>query len=131
MAKTAQVTCKFLGVLFFVAGLAGFAFGEEADWYHSLLHFLTGLIALHFGFAGSPSAAKGFCLVFGVGYQAFGMLGIALGDQAMNRLWDVGLARLSLGDHVFHVVLGMIILAGGLFSRDVTVPTFNRVEGDA
>jgi hypothetical protein len=121
MAKTAQVTCKFLGVLFFVAGLAGFAFGEEADWYHNLLHFLTGLIALHFG----------FCLVFGVGYQAFGMLGIALGDQAMNRLWDVGLARLSLGDHVFHVVLGMIILAGGLFSRDVTVPTFNRVEGDA
>lgn len=39
MAKTAQVTCKFLGVLFFVAGLAGFAFGEEADGYHNLLHF--------------------------------------------------------------------------------------------
>jgi hypothetical protein len=117
MTKIAKIVCQILGVLFFVSGLGAFVFGEDVDWYHNLLHFVTGLIALYFGFAGSLSAAKGFCLAFGVGYLAFGILGIAMGNPAINRLWEVGSMRLSLGDHIFHIVLGSIILAGGIFTK--------------
>jgi uncharacterized protein DUF4383 len=118
MSRIAKTICQILGVLFFVTGLGAFIFGEDADWYHNLLHFVTGLIALYFGFAGLPSAAKGFCLAFGVGYLSFGILGIAMGDPAMNRLWEVGsILRLSLGDHIFHIVLGTIILAGGILTK--------------
>ncbi len=116
MAKLARIVCQILGVFFFVTGLGAFAFGEDADWYHNLLHFITGLLALYFGFAGSLSAAKSFCLVFGVGYLVFGILGIAIGDPTMDRLWEVGSIHLSLGDHIFHIVLGTIILAGAILS---------------
>ncbi len=118
MPKIAKIVCQVLGILFFVTGLGTFVFGEDADWYHNLLPFVTGLTALYFGFAGSPSAAKGFCLAGGIGYLTFGILGIAMGDPAMNRLWEVGsILRLSLGDHIFHIVLGTIILAGGILTK--------------
>ena len=117
MAKIAKIVCQILGVLFFVAGLGAFAFGEDADWYHNLLHFITGLIALYFGFAGSLSAAKGFCLVFGSGYLVLGILGIAMGNPAVDRLSEIGPIYLSLGDHIFHIVLGIIILAGGILTK--------------
>jgi len=117
LAKIAKIVCQILGVLFFVAGLGAFAFGEDADWYHNLLHFITGLIALYFGFAGSLSAAKGFCLVFGSGYLVLGILGIAMGNPAVDRLSEIGPIYLSLGDHIFHIVLGIIILAGGILTK--------------
>jgi hypothetical protein len=113
----AKIVCKILGVLFVVIGLAVFAFGEDADWYHNLLHFVTGIVALYFGFASSRSAAKAFCLASGAAYLAFGLLGFAFGNPAVNYIWDLKLMHLALAEHVFHIVLGTIILAGGLFTK--------------
>jgi hypothetical protein len=113
----AKPVSKILGVLYFVAGLAGLVLGDDADRYHNLLHLVTGLTALYFGFAASLSEAKSFCLAFGVAYLAFGILGIALGNPAMDRMWDLGLMSLERGDHVHHMVLGTIILAGGIFTK--------------
>lgn len=116
MAKIAQTVCKIFGVLFVLFGLAAFAFGDGADKYHNLLHFVTGLVALYCGFVGSRSRAEAFCLVFGVGYLAFGILGVIMGNSAMNRMWDVGPLHLSMGDHSFHIVLGAIFLVSGLLT---------------
>ena len=74
-------------------------------------------MALYFGFAASLPGAKSFCLAFGAAYLAFGILGIALGNPAMTGMWDLGLMSLETGDHVHHMVLGTIILAGGIFTR--------------
>jgi uncharacterized protein DUF4383 len=115
----ATMVCRILGVAFVSIGLAVFVVGSEADRYHNVLHFGTGLIALYFGLAGSPSAARRFSLAFGGGYLAFGILGTLVGDPAMDRMWQVGPLHLTLGDHVFHIVLGTIILAGGIFTRPV------------
>ncbi len=117
MAKLAKIVCKIIGVLYFVAGLAGLALGDEADRYHNLLHLVTGLIALYFGFAGSLSGAKVFCLAFGAAYLGFGILGFVMGNPAMARMWDIGLISVSMGDHIHHIVLGTIILAGGVFTK--------------
>jgi hypothetical protein len=117
MAKT---VCKILGVVFLLVGLAGFAapslLGAHLTTPHNLVHIVSGVIALYFGFAGSLSGAKGFCLVFGVVYLALGVLGIALG-AAPDHMWVVGPLHLGMVDHGIHGLLGVAFLAGGLFTK--------------
>jgi hypothetical protein len=118
----AKLVSKILGVLYVVAGVAGLVLGGDANRYHNLLHLVSGLVALYFGFAASLSAAKRFCLAFGGAYLALGMLGFALGNPAMDRMWDLGLMSLGMGDHVHHMVLGTIVLAGGIFTKGSDSP---------
>lgn len=118
MAKT---VCKILGVVFLLFGIAGFAapdlLGAHLNPPHNLVYFVSGVIALYFGFAGSLSGAKGFCLVFGLVYLSLGLLGMVLGDAADNRMWMVGPLHLGMADHGIHLLLGVAFLAGGLFTK--------------
>jgi hypothetical protein len=120
MAKT---VCKILGVVFVLVGVCGFAapglLGAHLSTPHNLVHIVSGIIALYFGFAGTLSGAKTFCLVFGVVYLALGILGLALG-VGTDREWNVaGLLLFGTADHGIHVLLGIIFLAGGLFTKRV------------
>jgi len=82
MAKT---ICKILGVVFLLVGVVGFAsqhlLGAHLTPAHNVVHIVSGVIALYFGFAGSLSSAKAFCLIFGVVYLALGILGFAFGVE--------------------------------------------------
>jgi hypothetical protein len=80
------------------------------------VHLVSGAVALYFGFAGTLSGAKAFCLVFGVVYLALGILGMAIGSGA-DRMWMVGPLHFGQADHGIHILLGVIFLAGGLFTR--------------
>src|SRR6185503_18298125 len=118
MAKT---VCKILGVVFVLVGLIGFAkpdlLGANLTGAHNAVHIVSGAIALYLGFAGTLSAAKTFCLVFGVIYLALGILGMVLGEGA-DRMWNLaGLLHFGQVDHGIHVLLGVIFLAGGLFTK--------------
>jgi uncharacterized membrane protein YbaN (DUF454 family) len=119
MAKT---ICKILGVVFLLVGVLGFALphllGAHLTPAHNVVHILSGVVALYFGFAGSLSGAKAFCLVFGVVYLALGVLGLALG-HGPDRTWIV-LNTLEFGksDHGIHCILGILFLAGGLFTKN-------------
>jgi len=120
MAKT---VCKILGVIFLLVGVCGFAapnlLGAHLTPPHNLVHIVSGIIALYFGFAGSLSGAKTFCLVFGVVYMALGILGLAMGAPP-DRVWNVaGILHLGTADHGIHVLLGILFLAGGLFTKRV------------
>jgi hypothetical protein len=119
MAKT---LCKVLGVVFLLVGIAGFAaptlMGFHLSPAHNLVHLLSGAIALYLGFSGSLSAAKTFCLVFGVVYLGLGILGMVFGDPAMDRMWHVGPLDLAMRDHGLHILLGAVFLAGGLFTKN-------------
>lgn len=132
MAKT---ICKLLGVVFLVVGLAGFAkmdlLGTHLSLLHNVIHIVSGAIALYLGFAGTLSAARMFCLVFGAVYLLLGILGFALGAPAAPtmagmasmgsdpNLWKVIPGQLELGqrDHIIHVLLGVIFLAGGFLTK--------------
>lgn len=120
MAKT---VCKILGVVFLLVGLCGFAapnlLGAHLSPIHNVVHIVSGAIALYLGFAGTLSAAKIFCLVFGVVYLALGILGFAFGTGA-DSMWMVG-GSLHFGraDHAIHALLGVVFLAGGLFTKNV------------
>jgi len=118
MAKT---VCKVLGVVFLLVVLAGFAspnlMGFHLGASHNLVHILSGVAALYFGFAGSLSAARMFCLIFGIVYLGLGILGMAMGDPAMDRMLTLGPLELGTRDHGLHILLGVIFLAGGLFTK--------------
>ena len=117
MAKT---VCKILGVVFLLVGVAGFAkpdlLGAHLSPPHNVVHIVSGVIALYFGFAGSISGAKAFSLVFGVVYLALGILGLAMGAGA-EKMWVVGPLHFGQVDHGIHILLGVVFLAGGLFTK--------------
>jgi hypothetical protein len=119
MAKT---VCKILGVIFLLVGVCGFVapglLGAHLTPAHNAVHIVSGIIALYFGFAGTLSGAKAFALVFGVVYLALGILGMALGTGA-DRMWMVGPLHFGQADHGIHILLGVIFLAGGLFTKRV------------
>jgi uncharacterized protein DUF4383 len=117
MAKT---ICKILGVVFLLVGVCGFAAPTLLNAHftpvHNVVHIVSGVIALYFGFAGTLSGAKAFCLVFGVVYLALGFLGLALGTPP-DRMWMLGPLHFGMSDHGIHILLGLVFLVGGLFTK--------------
>lgn len=114
MAKT---VCKILGVIFVIVGIAGFVaptlLGAHLTPAHNLVHLVSGAIALYFGFAGSAGAARGFCLIFGIVYLLLGIVGWFMGTGA-DHMFAIGtLLMLGKVDHIIHILLGVIFLAGG------------------
>ena len=117
MAKT---VCKILGVVFLLVGVAGFAspglLGAHLTPPHNVVHIVSGVIALYFGFAGALSGAKAFSLVFGVLYLGLGTCGMALGTGA-ERMWMFGPLHFGQIDHAIHILFGVVFLAGGMFTK--------------
>src|SRR5213079_1376628 len=120
MAKT---IAKLLGVVLILVGIVGFIMpgflGTHLSPAHNLVHIVSGAIALYFGFAGSAGAARGFCIIFGIVYLLLGICGWFLGTDA-DHMFALGtLLMLGKVDHIIHILLGVIFLAGGaLGGRD-------------
>jgi len=126
MAKT---VCKLLGLIFLIVGIVGIfshdLLGAHLSMAHNMVHIVSGVIALYFGFSGSYSGARAFCLIFGVVYLLLGICGFVLGHEGVStmagmagadpKLWKVLPGTLELGrvDHIIHILLGVIFLAGG------------------
>jgi len=126
----AKLICKILGVVFVLVGIVGFVMpgflGTHLSLAHNLVHIISGVVALYFGFAGSPSAARGFCIVFGLVYLLLGIVGFVMGHPGASamagmmaedtKLWKVIPGTLELGkmDHIVHCLLGVVFLIGGL-----------------
>jgi Domain of unknown function (DUF4383) len=114
MAKT---VAKIMGLVLLLVGVLGFthvldSLGAHLSPAHNLVHILSGVIALYFGFAGSLAGAKGFCIIFGLVYLLLGILGLAMGEL------HIGPLILGKVDHGIHLIVGAIFLAGGLFTRN-------------
>jgi hypothetical protein len=118
MAKT---VCKLLGLIFLIVGIAGIfshnLLGAHLNMAHNMVHIVSGVIALYFGFSGSYSGARGFCLLFGIVFLLLGVCGWFLGTGAEHMFYipNASSPLLMLGkmDHIIHVLLGLIFLAGG------------------
>ena len=120
MAKT---IAKILGVVFILVGLVGFIMptflGTHLGMTHNLVHLISGAVALYFGFAGTLSAARLFCIVFGIVYALLGVAGFLLGtgpDRTLEALVPLGL-HLGTMDHLVHVLFGLVFLVGGFLTR--------------
>jgi uncharacterized protein DUF4383 len=119
MAKT---VAKLLGIVFILVGICGFfaptLLGAHLNTSHNLVHIISGAVALYFGTAGTLSAARLFCIVFGVVYLLLGVAGFALAgpDGMFDALASLGL-HLGTMDHIIHVLLGVVFLAGGFLTK--------------
>jgi hypothetical protein len=114
----ATIMSRVIGVLYVLLGAAGFVLGDGADLYHNLLHLATGVVGVYAGFLGSAASTRRYCLAFGAAYLALGSLGFALGDPSAGYVTDVGLFSMSTPDHIHHLLLGMVLLAGGTRATD-------------
>lgn len=131
MAKT---ICKLLGVVFLLVGIIGFIkpdlLGAHLSMAHNLVHIISGILALYFGFAASLSAARGFALAFGAVYLLLGIVGFIMGGPGTSgiagysamedgRLWKVipGTLELGTADHAIHILIGIIFLVGALMTK--------------
>jgi hypothetical protein len=121
----ARTVCKLLGLVFVIVGIAGFAaptlLGAHLTTNHNVVHLVSGAIALYLGFYGSARGASTFCLVFGIVYLLLGVTGWFMGTGA-DKMFHVPNAEsplLMLGkmDHIIHVLLGAVFLAGGALGR--------------
>jgi hypothetical protein len=117
----ANKICTILGVIFLLVGILGFfdadILGAHLSTIHNIVHLVSGLLALYIGLKGSASAAKTFCLVFGVVYLLLGIAGFAMGTGS-DRMLTIVDGQLMFGtiDHAIHILLGIIFLAGGLMT---------------
>lgn len=117
MAKT---VAKIMGVVLFLFGVLGFTHvldslgAHVGPGYatHNLVHVVTGVLALYFGFTGSISVARGLCIIFGLVYLAVGILGLAMGDLTHEPL------VLGRVDHGINLIVGAIFLGGGVFTKN-------------
>ena len=115
----ARTICKIFGVVFLLAGVAGFAMpnllGFHLTTIHNLIHIASGAAALYFGSLGGPGAVKTFCVVFGAGYLALGAVGFVVPGLVTSV---IGHPPVSSGelmpDNVFHIVVGALFLYAGL-----------------
>ncbi|HEX5706453.1 MAG TPA: DUF4383 domain-containing protein [Pyrinomonadaceae bacterium] len=120
MAKT---ICTLLGVVFLLVGLIGFLapglLGMHLSLTHNLVHLISGAVALYLGLKGTLSAARLFCIVFGIVYLLLGLLGFFMGtgpDRMFEALAGLGL-HLGTMDHVVHILLGVVFLIGGFLTK--------------
>jgi hypothetical protein len=123
-----------VGIVFLLVGVAGFILpnllGTHLSLAHNLVHLISGAVAIYFGTSASLSAARGFCILFGIVYGLLGVAGFLLGspgtvtmagmeNMSDGRLFKVIPGQLELGtmDHVVHILLGGLFLIGGLATR--------------
>jgi hypothetical protein len=127
----AKRIATILGIGFLLVGVLGFVapslIGMHLSPAHSVVHLVTGAVSLWLGLKGSVSAARTFCIVFGLVYLLLGVAGFAAGaemepgvpgprDARMLKLVP-GVLEFGTSDHAVHILLGGIYLIGGLASR--------------
>lgn len=122
---SAKMACRFFGGLFAVMGVLVIVGGAHVDKYHNLMHLLWGALAFGASFLGA-TVAKRFCIASGVFYLTLAVLGLVMGNPAMNRAWHFGPILLHTGDDIFHLVLGTIFLAMGLISGRQWTPRISN-----
>jgi hypothetical protein len=117
----AKAICKVFGMFFLIIGLLGFIFpnllGMHLSSIHNIIHLISAALALYFGFAASPRAARTFSLIFGSIYVLIGALGFIAPGFVIELLqarhapsWLPGLAA----DNIVHLLLGAIFIIAGL-----------------
>jgi Domain of unknown function (DUF4383) len=129
----AKKICTILGIGFLLVGVLGFVvpdvLGMHLSLVHSIVHIVTGAVALWLGLKGSAGAAKNFCIIFGAVYLLLGIAGFFAGHDADPsagipgphdaRLMKVlpGMFEVGTMDHIVHVLLGAVFLIGGLTTK--------------
>ncbi|HXU37302.1 MAG TPA: DUF4383 domain-containing protein, partial [Blastocatellia bacterium] len=83
----------------------------------NLVHLVSGGVSLYLGMKGSLSAAKQFCIIFGIVYGLLGVGGYFLGTGPDHMLDLTKYLMLGTRDHIIHILIGVIYLIGGFGTK--------------
>ena len=117
MAKKLAIV---FGVVFVLVGILGMigspivgAMGLfETNGLHDIVHLLIGVVLLGVAFM-APSGSALWLKIFGVVYLVLAVLGFLIVPSGGELL---GLVHMNAADHLLHVVLGVVLLAAGMWS---------------
>ena len=115
------------GIIFVIVGVLGFIPGNkivgegalfEANPLHSVIHLLSGVIAIAAAVSGE-AMARNYLRIFGVVYALVAVLGFTVGSSG-----DLfGIITTNAADNWLHVVLAIVFLwAGFMGSKSVMAP---------
>ena len=85
----------------------------------SILYLFTGGVAVCFGILGGPRASRVFCLLLGSFYTVLALAGIGLGGPRLTII--PGQLIFETLDHLFHLIVGALLLAAGCQQRMATL----------
>jgi Domain of unknown function (DUF4383) len=113
VAHSSKIVLRIFGAIFVIMGVMVIATGLHADRYHNLMHMIWGVLAVCASLM-AVRVARAFCIASGAFYLLLSILGLTMGDPAMGRAWQAGPMLLHTGDHIFHLIIGSILLGFGL-----------------
>ncbi len=131
---TNRIVALVLGVVLTLLGIIGFFVPAEnstgvqalfgifdVDVVHNLIHLVSGLIGIAAAFTGY---SRTFNQVFGVIYILLGLLGLIpalyfpAGAYGTDRGLFLGITHINAGDHILHLVIGIVAAGVGFFVQD-------------
>ena len=138
-----RIVALVIGVVLLLVGIIGFFVPAEnptgvqalfgifdVDVVHNLVHVVSGILGIAAAFTGW---SRRFNQVFGIIYILLGVLGLIpalyfpAGTYGTDRGLFLGLMHINAGDHVLHLVVGIVAAAVGFFVADYVA---SRVPAD-
>ncbi|HLA74356.1 MAG TPA: DUF4383 domain-containing protein [Gammaproteobacteria bacterium] len=120
-----KIFCKVMGFILIVAAIIGFVnpqfLGLHLSAWHSVIHLISGAVALYFGYLASLSTARTFCWVFGAVYLILGLLGF-IAPSLMAAILQAQPSVNLAADNVLHLLLGVAFLAAGFLRGGAQLP---------
>ena len=117
----AKKLATLFGVVFVLVGVLGFVSNPivgaaglfQTDTLHNIVHLLIGVVLLIVAMS-APAASALWLKIFGVVYLLLAVLGFLLIPGGGMLL---GLVTTNTADHFLHLVLGVVILAAGMWGN--------------
>jgi preprotein translocase subunit Sss1 len=123
----AKAIASVVGVVFIIVGIVGFfephLLHANLGKAHNVIHLVSGAVSLYFGMKGSMSAARQFCIIFGIVYGLLGVVGYLVGSGEEHMLPLTGYLQLGTRDHIIHLVIAILYLLGGFATKTGTPST--------
>jgi heme/copper-type cytochrome/quinol oxidase subunit 3 len=140
-----RILALVLGIVFTLLGIIGFFTPPEnstgvqailgifdSDLIHNIFYLITGLLGIAAAFTGY---SRTYNRVFGVVYVLLGLLGLIpalyfpAGAYGTDRGLFLGLTHLNAGDHILHLIAGLLALAVGFLVTDSNTLLSRRRTG--
>ncbi|GCE08247.1 DUF4383 domain-containing protein [Dictyobacter aurantiacus] len=128
-----RVIALVIGIIFLILGIVGFVTPPEnstgvqatfgifdSDTIHNILYVVTGLLGIASAFTGYE---RHFNQIFGIVYVLLALLGLIpqlyfpAGSYGDDKGLFLGLTHLNAGDHILHLITGLIAAAVGFFAK--------------
>ena len=140
-----RILALVLGIIFTLLGIIGFFTAPEnstgvqailgifdSDLIHNVFYLITGLLGIAAAFTGY---GRTYNRIFGSVYLLLGLLGLIpalyfpAGAYGTDQGLFLGLTHMNAGDHILHLIAGLVALVVGYFVTDANTIMSGRRAG--